>query len=106
MIRADAIASLRPNAQWMLRGDILDWLDTEQTEPTNAEIDAEILVLEAQQTKDSTNLPILAQIKALEEGQHRTIREATIGTDAEKQAAVLLLKTSEDAIVTLRGQLL
>ena len=37
-----ALQSLKPNAQWVLRGDELEWLDTEQTEPTDIEIQTEI----------------------------------------------------------------
>ena len=44
-----ALLKLRPNAQWIVRGDTLEWLDTEQTEPTKAEIDAEIKRLQAEQ---------------------------------------------------------
>jgi len=43
-----ALFSLRPNAQWVLRGDDLEWLDTEQTQPTDAEIDAEVIRLQAE----------------------------------------------------------
>lgn len=43
-----ALLSLRPEARWILRGDELEWLDTEQTQPTQAEIDAEILRLQAE----------------------------------------------------------
>jgi uncharacterized small protein (DUF1192 family) len=45
--KANALHSLRPGAQWVLRGDELEWLDTEQTQPTDAEIAAEITRLEA-----------------------------------------------------------
>ena len=45
--KADAIQSLRRGAEWVLRGDELKWLDTEQTQPTEAEIQAEITRLEA-----------------------------------------------------------
>jgi uncharacterized small protein (DUF1192 family) len=45
--KAQAIASLRPGAEWVLRGDTLEWLDNEQTQPTEAEIQAEITRLEA-----------------------------------------------------------
>lgn len=45
--KTDAIVSLRPGAQWALRGDVLEWLDTEQTQPTDAEIEAEIVRLQA-----------------------------------------------------------
>ena len=37
-----ALVSLKPNAQWVLRGDEIEWLDTEQTQPTDLEIQAEI----------------------------------------------------------------
>jgi len=46
---ADALRSLKPGAEWSLRDDDeLEWLDTEQTEPTQSEIDAEIIVLQAE----------------------------------------------------------
>ena len=44
----DALQSLKPNAEWTLRGDVLEWLDDVQTEPTQAEIDAEIIRLQTE----------------------------------------------------------
>jgi uncharacterized small protein (DUF1192 family) len=46
--KSNALASLRPGAQWVLRGDDLEWLDTEQTQPTEAEITAEVARLQAE----------------------------------------------------------
>jgi hypothetical protein len=43
---SDALQSLKPGAQWVLRGDDLEWLDAVQTEPTQAEIDAEVVRLQ------------------------------------------------------------
>jgi hypothetical protein len=45
--KADALQSLRPGAEWVLRGDDLEWLDQNQTRPTDAEIDAEVARLTA-----------------------------------------------------------
>jgi len=45
----DALSSLRPDAEYVLRGDVLEWLDQTQTEPTEAEIQAEIARLTAEQ---------------------------------------------------------
>jgi rhodanese-related sulfurtransferase len=45
--KANAVESLRPTAQWVLRGDTLEWMDTEQTQPTDAEIAAEVSRLQA-----------------------------------------------------------
>ena len=46
--KSDALVSLRPDAQWAMRGDEIEWLDTEQTQPTDAEIDAEVIRLQAE----------------------------------------------------------
>jgi hypothetical protein len=48
MNKVNALQSLRPMAQWTLRGDSLEWLDTEQTQPTEAEITAEVARLQAE----------------------------------------------------------
>jgi len=48
MIRKiDAIQSLRPGAEWVLRGDELEWLDANQSQPSDAEIEAEVARLTA-----------------------------------------------------------
>jgi hypothetical protein len=48
MTIVDALQSLKPNAEWTLRGDVLEWLDSSQTEPTQSEIDAEVIRLQAE----------------------------------------------------------
>ena len=45
--KANALQSLRPNAEWVLRNNELEWFDTEQTEPTEQEITDEIARLQA-----------------------------------------------------------
>ena len=44
----DALLSLRPGAEWVVRGTEIEWLDSKQTQPTDAEIQAEITRLEAE----------------------------------------------------------
>ena len=44
--KSDALQSLKPGAEWVLRGDELEWLDAVQTEPTSSEIDAEVTRLQ------------------------------------------------------------
>ena len=47
--RANAIMSLRPDAEFSLFGSHkLTWYDTKQTQPTDAEIDAEVIRLQAE----------------------------------------------------------
>jgi hypothetical protein len=45
--KADAIHSLRPSAEFTLRGDSLEWPEQEQSKPTDAEIEAEVARLTA-----------------------------------------------------------
>jgi len=42
-----ALQALTPNAQWVLRGDDLEWLDSSQTEPTAVAIAAKIVELQS-----------------------------------------------------------
>lgn len=37
----EALQSLRPGAEWVLRDDVIEWLDAYQTQPTDVEIAAE-----------------------------------------------------------------
>jgi tRNA A37 N6-isopentenylltransferase MiaA len=46
--KINAILSLRPGAEWAMRGDDLEWLDQNQTQPTEAEITAEVARLQAE----------------------------------------------------------
>jgi hypothetical protein len=57
----DALNSLRPDSKWVLRGDDLEWLDTEQTQPTEAEIAAEVARLTALEPIKAR----IAELKAL-----------------------------------------
>lgn len=47
--KADALQSLRPKAEWVLRGDELEWLSDDIAQPTDAEIQAEVDRLIAEQ---------------------------------------------------------
>jgi|TARA_B110000503_G_scaffold40099_1_gene65885 hypothetical protein len=45
--KTDALLSLKPNAEWVLRGDTLEWLDEEETEPSSDAIAAEVTRLQS-----------------------------------------------------------
>jgi len=75
MNKIKALHSLRPGAQWVLRGDDLEWMDTEQTQPTEAEITAEVARLQAEydaqayaRSRASEYPPIGDQLDALWKG--------------------------------------
>jgi hypothetical protein len=44
----EAVASLRPKASWSHLNSVFTWLDTEQTQPTDAEIATEITRLQTE----------------------------------------------------------
>ena len=44
----NALMSLRPEAEWTSKGNDITWLDTKQTQPTQEEIDAEVVRLQAE----------------------------------------------------------
>ena len=43
-----ALQSLTPSAQWVLRGDVIEWLDSEQDQPTDKAIQSKIIELQSQ----------------------------------------------------------
>ena len=46
MTTVDALQSLKPGAEWVLRGDTLEWLDSGQTEPTALQLSNEVTRLQ------------------------------------------------------------
>ena len=46
--KIDAIQSLRPNSEFVIKDGVLEWHDTKQTKPTDAEINAEVTRLQAE----------------------------------------------------------
>ena len=44
----DVVQSLKPKSEFVLRGDVIEWYDSVQTEPTQSEIDAERIRLQAE----------------------------------------------------------
>ena len=51
-----SIKHIRPNAQFALSGDKLEWLDEEQVEPTKAEIKAGWVAYQTKLESDKTQL--------------------------------------------------
>ena len=47
---SDALLSLKPGAEWVIRGDTLTWKDDKQTEPTTSQINTEVARLQTEYT--------------------------------------------------------
>ena len=71
---------LRPNAEFVLRGDDLEWLDTKQDKPTEAEIQAGWLAYQAAQQVE-------AQAKATQKAAAEA-KLAALGLTAEDLKAL------------------
>jgi len=46
--KLEAIQSLKPKAEFVIRGDVIEWLDKVQTQPSDSEINAEITRLQTE----------------------------------------------------------
>ena len=49
---SEALHSLRSKAEWVVRDDEIEWMDKEQTQPTDTEIQAEITRLQTEYDKN------------------------------------------------------
>ena len=43
--KAEALYSLKPNAKWNMAGDTINWLDSSETQPSDSEIETEVVRL-------------------------------------------------------------
>jgi hypothetical protein len=82
----DALNSLKPNAQWVLRGDTLEWLDSNQTQPTQSEIDAEIVKLQAEYDAQEYARKRQAEYPTIEECVHAILDNDLENLQAKRQA--------------------
>jgi hypothetical protein len=64
--KMNAIQHIRPNAEFILRGDEIEWLDEIQTQPTNKEIEAGWVAYQAAQQAEAE---AKAQAKATAENK-------------------------------------
>jgi hypothetical protein len=100
---ADALTSLKPASDWVLRGDELEWLDTEQTEPTDIEIQTELarlMYLEGVNTyqQERQYLPIAEQLDILTKDGLEALQEVNLAVKASVPK-VLPVQADEDAYV-------
>ena len=81
-----ALNSLRPNAEWVVRGDVIEWLDSEYTEPTKAEIDAEIVRLQAEYDAQQPIRNRKAEYPSIEECDHSILDDQLDALQAKRTA--------------------
>jgi hypothetical protein len=92
---SDALLVLRPNAQWCVNGDSyagIDWLDTEQTKPTEAEIQTEIARLQNEYDDKQYQRDRAAEYPSLQEQMDMQYWDSINGTTTW-QNAINAIKT-------------
>ena len=74
----DAIMSLRPGAEFSMIDGVITWADTEQTQPTDAQVAAEITRLDSQREWDALRTN---RNKLLAETDYLALSDATLSED-------------------------
>lgn len=78
--KSEAILFIRPNSQFSIKGDELEWLDDNELQPTEAEIKAGWIAYQAAQKAEAQ-----AKVKAKEAAQAKL---AALGLTVEDLQAV------------------
>jgi hypothetical protein len=84
--KVEALLSLRPGAQWTLRGDDLEWVDTVQTEPTEEELQAELARLQAEYEAKEYQRERVSAYPSIQEQLDLLYWDKVNGTDNWEQA--------------------
>ena len=93
----DALKSLKPGAEWSIVGGTeIIWHDTEQTEPTQSEIDAEIIRLQAEYDSQEYARNRQAEYPSIDE----LVVAMWEGVVEERMASVTALEGLRQAIKT------
>ena len=82
----EALQSLKPKAEWVLRGDELEWHDAVQTEPTQSEIDAEVIRLQAEYDAQAYARNRKAEYPTIEECVHAILDDDLDALQVLRQA--------------------
>ena len=85
----DALLSLTPGAQWVLRGDEysgLEWLDETQTKPTEEEVVQKIAELEYKKEVEEYKQQRAAEYPSMADQQDMQFHDAVNGTTTWKDA--------------------
>ena len=82
----NALLSLRPNAEWTMYGDVLEWHDTKQSQPSQSEIDEEIVRLQAEYDAQEYARNRQAEYPSIEECVHAILDDQLDALQVKRQA--------------------
>ena len=87
-----ALQALTPSAQWVIRGEVIEWLDTEQDQPTDSAIQANIIELQSQYDAQSYARSRKAEYDKLNQDEMRY--DDLVNSTTTWQDAIAAIKTS------------
>jgi len=87
-----ALQALTPLAQWVIRGEVIEWLDTEQDQPTDSAIQAKIIELQSQYDAQSYARSRKAEYDKLNQDEMRY--DDLVNSTTTWQDAIAAIKTS------------
>ena len=85
--KEQALVNLAPSAKWKIKGGVLEWLDSKITQPTKAEIDAEIIRLQAEYDAQAYSRKREAEYPSIQECVH-AILDDTLDALQAKRASI------------------
>ena len=97
-MRAEALSKLRPNANWIMHGDDITWLDESQTQPTEEELVAKTTELE---NAEPLKLLRAERNAKLAETDWTQNRDVTLVNDADWQTYRQALRDITDTYTSL-----
>lgn len=92
MTIADALQALTPSAQWVIRGEVIEWLDSEQDQPTDSAIQAKIIELQSQYDAQAYARLRKAKYNLLNQDEMRY--DDLVNSTTTWQDAIAAIKTS------------
>jgi len=87
-----ALQALTPLAQWVIRGEVIEWLDTEQDQPTDSAIQAKIIELQSQYDAQSYARSRKVEYDKLNQDEMRY--DDLVNSTTTWQDAIAAIKTS------------
>jgi len=82
----EALQSLRPGSEWVVRGDNIEWLDKLQTQPSQSEIDEEIVRLQAKYDAQEYSRKRRVEYPSIEECVHAILDDQLDALQVKRQA--------------------
>ena len=87
-----ALQSLTPSAQWVLRGEVIEWLDSEQDQPTDKAIQSKIIELQSQYDSQAYARSRKVEYEKLNQDEMRY--DDLVNSTTTWQDAIAAIKTS------------